>query len=93
MTRYLVLAIVLLCTASCFTFSPPELPKLPTQPTTPDSPQGPAGFDWQTAIAYAASIIAGVIGFIRWMTVEFKHRALIKQGKKDDNRDGEEDKV
>ena len=76
--------------AGCFTIAAPEVPKLPV---SPGSPQGAAGFDWQTAIAYAASIIAGVIGFIRWMTVEFKHRALIKQGKKDDNRDGEEDKA
>lgn len=89
----IVIVILLVVLVGCFTIKAPELPVItpPQQPTAPGSPVGPPGFDWNSAIAYAASIIAGIIAFIRWMIVEFKHKALIKAGKKDDNRDGKED--
>ena len=91
--KYLIAVII--CIGGCFTIKSPEIPQIPPMPTAPGSPVspiGPAGFDWQTLIAYVASIAAGVVAFIRWIIIEFKHRKLVNAGKKDANRDGEEDK-
>lgn len=91
----IVFSIALSLVIGCITVKPPELPSLPSVPTPPGGkipPVGPSGFDWQTLIAYTASILAGIAGFIRWIIIEIKHNRLVKQGKKDANRDGEEDK-
>lgn len=39
------------------------------------------------------AVLGVVLGAARWGYVEFRHRQLIAAGKKDDNRDGVEDKA
>ncbi len=55
--------------------------------TSPNSPlETAAGF-----LSIFGPWGAGAAGLIRWGTVEYKHYALVKAGKKDDDNDGVED--
>ena len=76
---------LLLLLAGCIYFQGPgESP--------PVEPVGPNGiteykFNWGAFSFYAAQLVAA----IRWAVVEYKHYKLVKAGKKDANRDGQED--
>lgn len=78
-----IFIIIYCCIASCFYATAPETPK----PEQFKPGMKPVPFDWNALIYYVTAIAAA----IRWGIVEWKHRALIKAGKKDDNRDGKED--
>ena len=86
MRWYQVLAIVgISFSTSCFYATAPETPTAPTSPVAPGGK--PVPFDYNALFYYLALLGAA----IRWGMIEWKHRALIKAGKKDDNRDGQED--
>ncbi len=78
---------VLLLLYGCITVAEPGAPKTPQ--VGPDGKVIPVPFDYNTAAYYILTTIAA----IRWAIVEWKHRSLVKAGKKDDDRDGEEDKA
>ena len=88
MIRTVLASLPLLILIGCFYLKEPgSAPKEPT--VRPDGAVVPVPFDYNTLVYYLITIAAA----IRWAIVEWKHRALIKAGKKDDNRDGEEDKT
>lgn len=84
--KLIALIVVLFSITSCFYVTAPEAPKV--------EPAGPNGvseykLDWSGLMFYLAQIAAAV----RWAIVEWKHRKLLMAGKKDNNRDGVEDKA
>ena len=86
--KFILSSFPLLLVAGCFYLKEPG--SSPRQPEVkPDGTVVPVPFDYNALVYYLLAIIAAA----RWAIVEWKHRTLVKAGKKDDNRDGEEDKV
>lgn len=75
--------LILVNLSGCFYAQQPADPSKTPMPV--DGVQIP--FDYSALAFYGAQIV----GFARWMLVEWKHKKLVKAGKKDINRDGKED--
>ena len=86
--KFILASIPLLLAAGCFYLKEPG--SSPENPAVlPDGTVIPVPFNYSTLVYYLVTFAAAA----RWAIVEWKHRTLVKAGKKDDNRDGEEDKT